>query len=695
MNQSQANRGLSHARRLVFAGWLSCLAILLAAPTSARGQNRPSWTCLPDDTIVVARIPGGNAFVDALRKQTKLGSVVFAQARYDKALAKMREENGETWEEITAALARYGLRVEDWPRFFDGELGYGLVFHKRGPEDIGVTGLAWLEPGEDLAGRLVTAISKAVEQQSNDPHPVTRIDEKIGAQTVIRLTVPIFDTDPASTDDADPFIEDDTVGQQKLAVAAQPKAEAPAAKANILGQVHLFIVRIGGRMLLAHTVPTDFSGADQQDGDQDVQTAAAQDAATLDETRSVFGRFLAAHSGTSAAAPAFAAVPGAADVLPPGVPIVELTFDPRPLLKAFMGQDPMQAQALEVSGVKSVGPIVIRGALDKTLLRWGTLISVPAPRAGFLSLLDQPPLAPEPPEWVPTDVFTYGHFSLDLAATYKRIRELVTSTAGQVAVQQFQVVESGVQDNLGTSLVDLLAAFGQQHIVVSYEPDVAVFQNWDPTQGTLAMYRQAFVWQVKNEAAMQKLMAKLTEVSAASQGFVTPADEQGFKGLRIQSPPNLPFSMQGGLFLGRGYLVLGIGKDVVERTLATLRTPPTGEAALKRSPTFARARALLPPTPGTLYELTDSQRSAKLSKQMFMAMSEAALKLQNQGQGILPKVPLPGAIENELDRKMVDWLKSMFPSDDELEGMFGVTVGDGWMSPNGLALRWISELPAP
>jgi hypothetical protein len=52
--------------------------------------------------------------------------------------------------------------------------------------------------------------------------------------------------------------------------------------------------------------------------------------------------------------------------------------------------------------------------------------------------------------------------------------------------------------------------------------------------------------------------------------------------------------VEGGLFVGRGYLVLGIGSEVCESVRAAIRNLPSGGAALRTSLLDARANELLP-----------------------------------------------------------------------------------------------------
>ena len=52
--------------------------------------------------------------------------------------------------------------------------------------------------------------------------------------------------------------------------------------------------------------------------------------------------------------------------------------------------------------------------------------------------------------------------------------------------------------------------------------------------------------------------------------MVTPAEEQGFVGLRI----DVEDTFTGGIFVGHGHMVLGLGPDVIEPLLSAVRIRP-------------------------------------------------------------------------------------------------------------------------
>ena len=156
------------------------------------------------------------------------------------------------------------------------------------------------------------------------------------------------------------------------------------------------------------------------------------------------------------------------------------------------------------------------------------------------------------------------------------------------------------------------------------------------------------------------------------------------------------------MFVGRGYLLLGIGPDVVEPLMATLRNPPQGEAALRSSPLLTRAAALLPPEAGIVYHVTDYNRSIKSLRQTVVSLLETALA-QMGSQSLI--APAPGAddqpaeseaaekAELERTKALLEKIKGLLPTDDELEGVLGVGVGQAVVNQHGLLYRSAIELP--
>jgi hypothetical protein len=165
-------------------------------------EPAPSWRLVPDETMLLMRIPGGSEFIDALRGQTKLGKLILSPERIEKLVDLRRQEGRQEGTQdakglISQALAQIDLKGDDYLQLLDGELGIALVAVPRAEHGPLLVGLGWLEPKGDLAERLVNAIQKSVEEQKDEEHPVRRIDLDLAGHTVTHLSIPVLTPDMA------------------------------------------------------------------------------------------------------------------------------------------------------------------------------------------------------------------------------------------------------------------------------------------------------------------------------------------------------------------------------------------------------------------------------------------------------------------------------------------------------------------
>lgn len=388
--RSRLLRGL-----LPFACW-SALALLAAATASA--QARPAVECLPENAVLAIRIPSGRAFFEALRERTHLGQVAFDRERVAKLVEAVRSDNDEEWKQFAEGLGKLNLQPDDFSKLFDGDVGFALVVEPRGDRAPLAVGLAWMEPGEDLAQRLLAAIQKGVAEQANEERATVRVDLELSGQEVMRLTDPVFgsDKDPSAIDPADFVGEDGNFDLEKF----QKQQEEGQEEGQIvqLDQRQAFFARLGGRLVVGTTFPQSQSEARKLLKEPGAKIDFAE-LSGQEEATGVFARFLAAHGGAAGAGglPALA-TPGLAAALPDGVPFIEIVGDPRPALAlAPRDEASPQVRAMKSLGFDQLGPVAYRMALDGTSLRSGFFVSSPEPRAGLWKLLDQTAVRAEPP----------------------------------------------------------------------------------------------------------------------------------------------------------------------------------------------------------------------------------------------------------------------------------------------------------
>ena len=176
--------------------------------------------------------------------------------------------------------------------------------------------------------------------------------------------------------------------------------------------------------------------------------------------------------------------------------------------------------------------------------------------------------------------------------------------------------------------------------------------------------------------------------ASMTQGAVTPAEEQGFTGLRI----DVEDTFTGGLFVGHGHMVLGIGDDVVEPLLSAVRNPPQGEAAFRGNDLMRRAGKLVPAEPCIFYQVTDFDQYLKSMRQTIASVFEFSASM--------PRSPRGGAISGgrrrgrqrqgglgRRGRGTAARLKELLPTDEELEGTAGASVAQLLLNQHGITFR--------
>lgn len=651
-------------------------------------EPRPSWECLPDDTALMVRLPAPARFLDELRSRTRLGAVVIGEERAAAAggllLDALRPDvSGGALEALDESLARHGLRRDDLVAAAAGECGGGVVVRQRGG-DLGplVLALAWMEPGADVAERVVAAF-KQLLGEAEGPAAARRVDLEMAGQEVIWATTPLLQPDLRDLEIAG---DADAQGAESLRRRiAERIRTAPLIQT---GQVHAFVTRIGGRVLAGQTVPVaPTAGMDARlaDGKVDLQARFARPPAAAgdgefdrlsgtDEAREIVARFIDAHfAAGDAPLAAVLQAPGMRETLPAGTPLGEVVVDPRVLLTAF-GGDPKGWTGLpEASGIAAIGPLAWRQTLDEGRLRQGLFISLPAPRRGFLRILDQDCDAAAIPSFVIGDVVELTQISLDAGAAYRTVREIAAAGGGEETANMFTALEMQALGWLGVELPALLSGLGTRHWIVSYPPEVATAlaearraRSADgPLQGMPAAERRALVWQVADEAPFAAILQKLAAV--AKQELV---EEQGFRGVRLPGGA--------AAFVGQGHVVLAIGAGALEKTLAGIRTPPSGSGSFRERDVFRRADEMLGLGPTRMFSVSDAGRTGG-----------ALGTLREIAAGLQPEDVPPG------QRPLLARLQALLPSAADMEGMVGAGGTAVEMTDEGVAIRSAWELPAP
>ncbi len=639
-------RRIALLRRVGIVGWTAAaiftgtfIASAITTSASAADKLPSSITCLPENTVLISRVPDGAAVGKALKERTKLGAVLGDPqriARLVKLLQSTDESQGK-WDELVKELGRYNLRPDDYANLFTGEMGFAVAISPGWGMAPMAQVFGWIEPEEELSTRIVDAAMKASDENGDK---VVRSDMELAGVDVMRLTTKNTEGDDETED-------------------------------------FLFLSQIGSRLFASFAVTS------MQDAKEHANEIA-------DRLQQGFGKFLDAHHRSAAEQPEILKTPGLSAALPSGIPLFEVFADPRPLVTWFLAmankvEEPQRESAqrtvklVKGLGLDTLGPLGWRMALDGNLLGAGIFASVPSPRSGIFSLVDQTPIAAEPPAWVSADVVSYEQFSFDLAKAYARIKSMVIELVGDQSRAGIDFIESQVTRTVQADPASLLGALGTRHIAIGLMPRTEAKPD---DEGEMSTGRSGMVWEVKDETLLRRVM----QIGATMTGQ-DPLEEQGFMGLRIQQP-----QFQGGVFLGRGFLVVGAGDSAIESLLSMLRSPPAGEASLTGSSIYRRACELLAPEACLTYQLTDNNRNMKAARQIVVNTLELIKKHQQAGDDDDDN-ELNSAFD-KLNPEMIDKLLELLPSESELDGALGVGVSQMKANENGVVSRSVVELPA-
>lgn len=665
----------------------AALALVCAVtfPSSGHAELPASWMALPEETVAMLRVPSAVAFFDALRKQTKLGSLLLSDERVQGAIEAIQSASPAEWDEVREALGRYDLKLEDLTTLLRGEAGLALAMQPRSEREPFFVGLMWIEPGEDLAGKLLSAVQSLIADQSDDEHAIERDDLELAGQKVTHLMIPWVTTSEVKFNfdfesDQQPSPEE---LQRKLAEYNKRLEEAPAEETD---RLHLLLSQMEGRLLAAITFPQSAARISQQrsgGGNIDWDRLTG-----LEEVQALFGQFLTAHAGSGTGrVEALLGTPGVGETLPTGVPLIELAGDLGPVLKlAELDTSGQAAKWIEGLGVDALGALVTRTVLDGAVLRSGFFLAAPAPRRGLLAVLDQPAVEPQPPAWVPVSAAGYQTISVDLGNVYDLAKQLVNTLGGPGAAQNVSQVEAMANTFLQIDLRALVGSLDHQISIVSFAPRIGDAAQGGDEAAPSVDQRAGIVWPIHDEQPWKNLLNRL----AQQAGALKQVNEQGFTGYRADQG-----AIHLGVFVGHGFLVISIGPDVSEPLLAVLRTPPDANRTMLSSGLVERGRALLPPRPCFSYELVDGGSSVKVVRQLLESLLQVSINPASAVPSAPGAPPALGLGQNPAQVELVNKFKALLPSDDELEGVMGVSVSQTVVTDQGLSSQSAVELPAP
>ncbi len=652
------------------------VVICVAGGVGLADEVRPSWECLPEDTVLMLRLPNAAAFAEELQTRTKLGSYLMRTDRLESIWKLLSGPAGVSGDgsgvpaDLAETLEEYGLQFSDLTGAGRHDLGAAILVRRReGLPPLAML-LAWAEPGLDPAARMLEAAKRRIEELGDGPGPrLERIDLTLAGREVISVAEPVMGLDLRGLGLDDVAAE---TGEDEAALSARLESmreKLRSAKPVQTGQTHSYLTVVDGRLLVGSTIQAASPLTQGQD-DPD----AFEPRCGAEESREIFEAFLAEH--VQEGEPSLQAVLSepaiASTATPAGTPLMEVVLQPQPLLVAA-GDDETVAAQLAQAGLDDLGGIVWRHAFGDGCWRSVLAATLPAPRHGLLAMLDQQCDACDVPSFVTSETVGFTQISLDLGAAFRSIRELLLAApeAEQVA-NMFAVADVQSQTWLGADVATVLTGLGSRHWVLTFPPRIAAALAQARAAGGGAAGGEpvtadalAVVWAIPDETPFVKLLGRLAPLAGGEL-----QEEQGFRGLRVPGGA--------AAFVGRGHLVVAVGEGTLEKTLSAIRNPPSGQASLREGGVLRRARELVPLPPARMFGVTDATRTGGT----LGMLRELAVSLE------------PDDVE-DVYRDLLTAGQELLPTAREMEGMFGVGGTVLRMTDEGLVFETAWELPPP
>jgi hypothetical protein len=657
--------------------WFGVAAVAMLSAAASAAELRPSWECLPAETAAMVRVPHGAELVETLRDSTKFGAVALRPDRLEglwQLLVEQSEQaedgegDGQSFADWEASLEKYGLATSDLAAVFGGDVGAGLVVRPREGLPPLTMLLAWGEPGGEIAGRLLAAVRRRLEDaagEADGPAP-RRLDLELAGHEVVSAIVPVMGLDTSDID-LNGLADGDEEAAGLPTRLEQLRARLKDAKRVQTGQTHSLYAVLGDRLLYGTTFPA--AAGDDAEPDFDAVSGG-------DEAAEIFAAFLAAHAGSDE--PPLAGVlrePALAAAAPTGLPVVEAVAMPRVLLATAGGDKPEVAARLGQLGLDDIGSMAWRQTFDAGRWRSALAATLPEPRHGLLAMLDQPCDASEVPPFVTRETVSFTQISLDLGKAFAAVRETLLDASGSEQAEQlaniFNVADVQATTWLGGDVATVLSGLGSRHWLLSFPPRIgaalaearaarAAGGGEIPGADSLAL-----VWQVADEAPFLKLLGRLAPLAGGQL-----EEEQGFQSLRIPGGA--------AACVGRNHLVLAVGKGTLEKVLAAIRNPPAGDVSWRESDALRQARRLIEMPPGRMFGVGDATATGG----SLGTLRELAAGLE------------PDDVEQS-SRKLLAAGQKLLPTADEMEGLFGVGGTVLRMTDAGLVLESAWEMPPP
>ena len=632
---------------------LPLIAVMVLATCSFADDRQSPYNLLSSDIVAAVRVSIADT-IKQMRGHTAIGKSLFDREHLDKVIAELDEENPKDWKRFKRNLERSDLTIDDVIGFLDSEFGVALSIHAiEGSDEQQAVIYAWLRPtNPDLAAKLHNSLMKDLERRTKTQ--AKRRENEKPARTITRETVDVNGIEAT-------YITQDT-------------ARIPDGDDDVALTSHIVVAPVEGTWLAVMTPHSDKLGIE---GRREVE---AHNEAIANLTKRSFGEYLAAVQSGDVQGESFmsrmAAVGGFEQAMPEGQSLFEFAVDTPALMKlASETKIPDEGkQVMDALGIDQVGPFIYRIAMRENLIRAGVLLSAPSPRSGLMALFDQPAIDPVIPEWVSADVVDYSHVSLDLGKLYNLIRTVAIQIGGDQVLNGFKAADIQTKGMLQTDVHGVLQSFGSGHRFLTFAPKYDGFQDADkPTDEEIGMMmnRLAIVWELQNEDVWKRAIQTVGMFAGQAQGQLQFTNEQGFTGWRSANP-----ALDGGVFMGHGYLVFAVGSEVSQVVLAALKNGLEPDARFSHVVDFDHINELIDLEPGVALQVTDLGRylgelAAYVNAMMDMAKEDLD--------------------EDSNEYRQYKLFRDLLPTKEQLTEGLGAAVGHGVVTDEGVIGRSVVE----
>lgn len=379
------------------------------------------------------------------------------------------------------------------------------------------------------------------------------------------------------------------------------------------------------------------------------------------------GQFLAAQlDGGGDFLTSFYSDSGLSDARPDYATRLEVLGDVQELLGFLPPQYRQMVEAFEFDKFTKVG--LWSGFVDMEE-RSTVFIGAPSPRSGIATLMENEFFEFQPPEWIPSNVNAYTVASFDMNKLYDLAIGLAKKFMPPEQVEQQVAMANGqLQMMLQSDITTLMSAFGQRIHVLEYPMEMVAVEG---TSLQLPRSSQAMVMDFTRPEILQAGMAMLAQVAQGPAAGIQLVDEQGFTGVRISDPAQGVVTIAHGM----GKLVFAVGTEQTSsRIFSTLTNLPEGEDSLANSVAFREFVSGNNIKPAALFSYSRGEEILKNLVPVFKSMS-SSMKVS------------AGSDAAEMMDKVID----LFPSEEELEGLLGITFSRMYHNESGIILEGYNQ----